>query len=156
MNQPLKATNLHNYATFKNFDSLVLGQYDNDKTLMNLNKTVECYYPIIENNFNDEPCVKSFFIDDLNANLLLYKRLLENMKSQHEHQISKIDEIYSHLTKANIIQYLLSFETVKLTDWRESLLFNDDNNNNKKKKASGEVRGMSACVRICLNKIIIL
>ena len=73
--------------------------------------------------------LKKFFINDLNANLLLYKRLLCNMKkSQSEaieqcklKKIANANDIYSHLTSTKMIEYLLD----KSKNWREMLYQNN-------------------------------
>jgi hypothetical protein len=117
LNQPFKTTNLHNYAKFKNFNSLILGVYKNSETMMatmNLNQ--------IENNFNDDNYLKNFFKNDLNANLLFYKRLLTKFKQ---------DKL-SHLTLEITIQDLV--ESVKISNWRESLFLNKKNMNQEQPK----------------------
>lgn len=51
-----KFTNLHNYAKFKNFDSLVITKQNSNKSL------VENYCQfIIENNYKDTVSLKDFF-----------------------------------------------------------------------------------------------
>jgi hypothetical protein len=117
LNQPFKTTNLHNYAKFKSFNSLILGVYKNSETMMatmNLNQ--------IENNFNDGNYLKNIFKNDLNANLLFYKRLLTKFKQ---------DKL-SHLTSEITIQDLL--ESVKISNWRESLFLNKKNMNQEQPK----------------------
>ena len=70
----------------------------------------------IESNFNDDNYLRNFFINDLNANVLLFKRLLITMKQKYD------QDKLSHLTSKITIQNLL--ESVKTSNWRESLLVN--------------------------------
>lgn len=86
-----KVTNLHNYSRFTNFDLLNVTQPPslpshhmsiklNNNVNIQLTRNIENYYQFIENNYRDNYAIKTFFLNELNANLFLYKRLLTNMK----------------------------------------------------------------------------